>query len=153
MIEKMIQRRAREGSWESKAILSFPSAVSQRIKTKVAKECTMPSKHGALYPRAVDLPKPLPLLILSTTVTFLLPFCWKIQPPVRHIPERPALPGDGVRALPFCCSRGTPGRVILPDRRAASRKTRILTPVWNNPAFLRQHLAGSAKIWYNMNIK
>ena len=37
-------------------ILSFPSAVSQRIKTKVAKECTMLSKHGALYPRAVGMP-------------------------------------------------------------------------------------------------
>ncbi len=31
-------------------ILSFPSAVSQPIKTKLIKQCTMPSKHGALYP-------------------------------------------------------------------------------------------------------
>ena len=37
-------------------ILSFLSAVSQPIKTKLIKQCTMPSKHGALYPRAVDLP-------------------------------------------------------------------------------------------------
>ena len=37
-------------------ILSFPSAVSQPIKAKPIKQCTTPSKHGALYPRAVDLP-------------------------------------------------------------------------------------------------
>ncbi len=37
-------------------ILSFPSAVSQPIKTNPIKQCTTPAKHGALYPRAVDLP-------------------------------------------------------------------------------------------------
>jgi len=36
--------------------LSFPSSLSRRIKPEPIKQCTMPSKHGALYPRAVYLP-------------------------------------------------------------------------------------------------
>ena len=31
-------------------ILSFPSSLSRRIKPEPIKQCTMPSKHGALYP-------------------------------------------------------------------------------------------------------
>lgn len=37
-------------------ILSFPPSMSRGIKAETIKECTTPSKHGALYPRTVDLP-------------------------------------------------------------------------------------------------
>lgn len=37
--------------------LSFLSSLSQRIKIEPTKLCTTLSKHGALYPRAVDLPR------------------------------------------------------------------------------------------------
>ena len=37
-------------------MLSFLSSLSRCIKAKPIKQCTMPSKHGALYPRTVDLP-------------------------------------------------------------------------------------------------
>lgn len=49
--------------WTSKAILSFLFPVSLQINSKPAKECTTPAKHGALYPRRIDLPNPLPLQI------------------------------------------------------------------------------------------
>lgn len=44
-------------------ILSFPSPLSLRFKPEPIKQCTTLSKHGALYPRTVDLPNLLPLLI------------------------------------------------------------------------------------------
>ena len=37
-------------------MLPFLPSLSQCIKAKPIKQCTTPSKHGALYPRTVDLP-------------------------------------------------------------------------------------------------
>lgn len=45
------------------SMLSFLSSLSQCIKIEPTKLCTTPQKHGALYPRTVDLPNQLPLLI------------------------------------------------------------------------------------------
>ena len=47
-----MQKNMDIAEWNNKIgyILSFPSAVSQPIKTKLIKQCTMPSKHGAWYP-------------------------------------------------------------------------------------------------------
>lgn len=65
------RKKQRNGNKFHRLLLSFLSSLSRCIKIEPTKQCTMSSKHGALYPWAVDLPvKTYRLLTISLFCVF-----------------------------------------------------------------------------------